>query len=125
MADPPRTPVKIKEIGCFTCYDNTNRIYKVNGRKAVADNFSSKLNIILGSCLVDDLKEHDAGVCRNCYHKIVNCADFIVLMRNSANSYTSTVLRKRGASETPSPIRVNNCINVGLKFTQKLANAIF
>jgi hypothetical protein len=116
MADPH---MKVKEIDCFTCFDSTNRIYKLNGRKAIAENFSLKLNIILGSSLVNYLKEQDAGVCRNCYNKIVNCADYTVLIRNSADSYRSNGICKRGASETPSPIRFGNDNFSGLKKSRK------
>ncbi|XP_053373950.1 uncharacterized protein LOC128546711, partial [Mercenaria mercenaria] len=75
------TPVKEKQIDCFVCFTANSRSMKLNGRKSTNENFMSKLDVVLGdnNNLQDLINISETSFCRNCYKKIEQTYEFLLL----------------------------------------------
>lgn len=81
------TPVK-REVVCLICRNKNSRNCSLDSKKAIEDNFISKLSLLLDNVnYINKLCVIPTTVCRNCYSKITNVHDYLQDIRNCTSKY--------------------------------------
>lgn len=112
----------------FICRNKNSRNCSLDSKKAIEDNFISKLSLLLDNVnYINKLCVIPTTVCRNCYSKITNVHDYLQDIRNCTSKYLEegSVRVKRCAfspltPKTPNPVASKDISGVNSKSRKQL-----